>query len=972
MEQNNNRDKLVELLGKETCSGLEHFIQKIDEEQADIIMLIARKALCLFHLLPYLKIEFPNAEIVSDRVLDLNMQYFKGKKVIVVDDTLILGTTLKNIKEKLEKAKCDVKIYTYSIDRTNWQKDLIKPDYVEKFYSSDAILNFCNTLVKSFSMVSLPYLVDFPITNIGKMSKSNYQQLINEYNLEVIELPNYDYSNNSFYTILLNDLLKKQFYNQVGNTIRQIVDVLKIRVYCIHKQDENVNLRFVPIVLLKSMNINSINNIFFHLIKNSPKRVVVERLLNSPQIRLRFIQYYLSVQLGIIFFQQIQGKVKLSKYKFKKSELIYIFGKDIADICCQLLHEDISPIHICLKDTDTFIPDENIKDLLPNVTIKGYNILQSFQEIFANLVDQREIPARKWYNNMVGTLLPQVKNRLLNGIAFDKICTFFCERLGIETTEYIKEIISICLDICNDMGISVPIICNNNNTLFRAFRHGELGKKSKGNVFLLKNYLDAFCETNGYDCNAGFDKVLLEKLSVIFYRIGANNDFIENTYDYNDPESINIGFYLFGAIPIINNANDYFPNKVEDWFLNYHCYSLFKLCNDNKYHYDIVPTREGTSISDRNIIDAKMLGKIMGYVIKPNWHNKDKQTRNTGRPLNIERLTLIASCYTLGDITNALAAELNIILNWTKIVNKIKIVNYSIFSDRIFLDFQNSTVYKSFNQALFKFSNAFTPENNVPKIIKSVTSYIKDSISHHELTDIDLKTWEMYVSQLGIGNENMFVWEDNKIDTIKRRNFVYRIFREISYAGLFLIYVRYIIEVYENMINPSIGIGSKFVFVDYTTSNQYARTLVNKKVKEIKNAMLNKNEISIGSKVGKAFLKKNVNNKVTFKYCNVTYYFHILSINNENMQYTSELEFDAFYNNVLTVLGAGDPLFNNIYQKIKQQMKNVSDTTPQPYLVSILDNTIKELTNRKEIMESIIMESKIIYRQTKDNFVTLL
>ena len=90
------------------------------------------------------------------------------------------------------------------------------------------------------------------------------------------------------------------------------------------------------------------------------------------------------------------------------------------------------------------------------------------------------------------------------------------------------------------------------------------------------------------------------------------------------------------------------------------------------------------------------------------------------------------------------------------------------------------------------------------------------------------------------------------------------------------------------------------------------------------------------------------------------------------MQYTSELEFDAFYNNVLTVLGAGDPLFNNIYQKIKQQMKNVSDTTPQPYLVSILDNTIKELTNRKEIMESIIMESKVIYRQTKDNFVTLL
>lgn len=971
MEQNKDRERLVKLLGKETCSGLEHFIQKIDEEQADIIMLIARKALCLFNLLRYLKIKLPDSEIVSDRVLDLNMQYFEGKKIVVVDDTLILGTTLKKIKEKLQAAKCDVKIYTYSVDRTNWQKELIKPDYAEKFYSSDDVLYFCNTLVKSFSMVSLPYLVDFPITNLGKMSKKNYNQLINDNNLEVIELPNNDFSESSLCTILLKDFLKNSFYNQVGFTIRQIVDVLKIRVYCIHNQDENVNLRFVPIVLLKSMNVGNINRIFNHLVNNSPQKNVVERLLNSPQIRLRFIQYYLSVQLGFVFFQQIQGKVKLSKYKFKKSELIYIFGKDIADICCQLLHEDISPIHVNLNNNEISVPDENFKELLPNINIKGYNILQSFQEIFVNLVDQRELPARKWYKNKIGELPLHVKNRLLNGIAFERIGKFFCERLGILSTEYIKEILSICLDICNDSGISVPIICNNNNILFRAYRHGELGKKTKGNVILLKNFLDAFCETNGYDYNTGFDKVLLEKLSVIFYRIGAKNGFIERTYDYNDSESINIGFYLFGAIPIINKENDFFPNVPEDWFLNSHCFSLFKLCDDNKYHYDVVPTREGTAISEKDIVDARSLGNILGHVIYTR-QNDNNHVTCMRRPLNMERLTLVASCYTLGDITNALAAELNIILNWTKMVNKLKIVNYSVFSNRLFLDFSNSTVYKAFNQALFKFSNSFTPEHNVSKIIENVTNYIKYCVSHHELTNTDLIKWATYVHQLGIGNEDMFVWEDNKIDTDKRRDFVRKIFVEISYAGLLLIYIRYIIDVYENMVSPSIGIGSKFIFVDYTTNKQYSRILVDKSVKDIKKSSTNNIEISIESKAGMAFFKKCANSKVTFDYRKKTYKFHVLYINNDNLQYVSESEIDIFYKSVISVLGTDIYFFKNNYQRIKQQMIIIRKTSPQPYLVSILSKIIKELTDRIGSMDNIIMESKVIYRQAKDNFVTLL
>jgi len=643
MNREDLNKKVSEIFDKETIDSLKKFSNHIDSQNADIIILIARKAICLFELFNYLGISKPKGEIVSDRILDLDAEYFKRKKVIVVDDTLIIGTTLKEIKEKLTNFNVDFQIFAFCVDRDNWQKDLIIPNYIEKYYSSQELLNFCILAVKAFSIVSMPYLVDFPITNFNSITKTEFENIVKSDKLTPIKLPVNEFECNKLYTFLLKSEIKEMFYNKVGDSFRNIVEIVKVRAFISIVDEQNYRIRLVPIVLLKPIPKKVINDLFFYLISFSESQIF-KQLLITTKTRMRFIQYYLSVSLGQIFIENFANEKLQNHFIFKCSEIINIFGKIISVEYEKLLNENtILPF----SDVIDFMPYDNysdkFEDVFENIEVEGFNIVSSFQEIFANLFTKRELPARKELQD--GNHNTHLKNRLINGISFEKISKFFCEKLQIGLTEEIREIFSICLDICNDLGVSIPIICNNkeevckvcnknkecndkgkeecnNNEIiyFRAYRHGELGKRTKGNVFLLNTFLEAFCESNGYDVNKGFDNVLLEKLAVLFYRVGVKNRFLEVTENYSDPTAINIGFYLMGAVLIENKPNEYFPNDYHDWFLMNHCYNLFKKqkvsFDTYKYFFNIKPTREGANTKEGAEFTARILGRAFGNAIK--------------------------------------------------------------------------------------------------------------------------------------------------------------------------------------------------------------------------------------------------------------------------------------------------------------------------------------------------------------------
>src|ERR1035441_4802788 len=88
--------KLADILLREfepdMAKQLVAFGQKLSRIDANIFVFLARKSLCLYDVL--LKLGTPPIEgyVVSDRVLDMRLDPLRGKRVALVDDTLILGT----------------------------------------------------------------------------------------------------------------------------------------------------------------------------------------------------------------------------------------------------------------------------------------------------------------------------------------------------------------------------------------------------------------------------------------------------------------------------------------------------------------------------------------------------------------------------------------------------------------------------------------------------------------------------------------------------------------------------------------------------------------------------------------------------------------------------------------------------------------------------------------------------------------
>jgi hypothetical protein len=970
MERKTLKNEVIEIFGEKTIDSFKKFITYIDSRNPDIIVLMARKAICLFELFRYLDLEKPKGEIVGDRVLDLEPDYFRGKKIIIVDDTLIVGSTLSEIKEKLISYGINFEIVVFSVDNVNWQKHLIIPDYIQEPFSPEEILNFCINEVKAFSLVSLPYLVDFPTSNFIKIEKSEFKDLLSSDKTSAVSLGLYLNPLNELYTFLFENELKEQFLQKVGFSFKDIIEVIKVRVYVSYYSDAIPKVKFVPIVLLKPLTSETINVLFNYIIEYSEDPETFKRYIGKTEVKLRIIQYYLSVTLGTTFLKY--ASTISSNFKsaiFNCSETINLFGKTLSELFEKLLKADIIKPCRLLVSSNTQLDEYNAKfdDVFSNLHIEGYNILQSFQKIFSNLFDLRELPARKFL--ISGNKDKQFLNRLKKGIPFNKIVSFFSTELNIQNDDKLLAAFSIYLDICNDLGLSIPIICHFKNIYFRGYRHGELGKRTEGNIFLFYKFLEAFCITNNYNIGKGIDSILLEKLAVIFFRIAAREEFIDVTYDYSDPSAINIGFYLMGAVMVNNDKVDFFPNNRNDWFINSYCGKILKSeKEDGHYKYSIneVPHDEGIPCKIGGLHKSKQLGYVLGKVIKT--QNTDSKTIpiQHSNPININRLTILASCYSASDFAMALAAELNIIYNWLRFSVENILQKGNLINNSIFVKFDESTVYQAFNQALFKFVLTFSQTENVEKIINDASEFLNPD-------PLSKESWDYYSKKLGIGQDNRI--EIKKLNP-KLTDIIYKLSAILFRTGNWLHYVRFLLEVNENILNPRIGVNSKFEFINVKTGNPYTRQIV-KKTKADK-TLIKHFEIGYMTKIASHFRGKQLGDIVEFEDNGTSYKFQINKISNFDISFNSYLVFEKYNMDLYNKL-KGNPVIEKMeellpdnFLDIKQLMFKNRNNRNINELNAELAKTLNSLKQSEYTMNDLIKKTKEIYTSSRDNIASLL
>ena len=63
-------------------------------KEYDVLIFLARKAACLADCFDELQLSHFHCIVTSSRILDMNLSWMHNKKVAIIDDTLISGTTI--------------------------------------------------------------------------------------------------------------------------------------------------------------------------------------------------------------------------------------------------------------------------------------------------------------------------------------------------------------------------------------------------------------------------------------------------------------------------------------------------------------------------------------------------------------------------------------------------------------------------------------------------------------------------------------------------------------------------------------------------------------------------------------------------------------------------------------------------------------------------------------------------------------
>jgi hypothetical protein len=665
------------------------FGQSLAKIDADIVVFLARKSLRLYDIL--LKLGVPPVEkcVVSDRVLDMSLEPFRGKRVALIDDTLIVGTSLAKIKKMLEQVGATVATHVFCIDETWHCPDLIDPDQATVQLSDDRVMTFCTGEVRAMSLLPVPYLVDFPLTHPFRLKPNEIGALLSNTEWEALKLSTRVQESHgvSAFTLFPSEGLLSEFARCLGPKLYACLDLIKVRIWARRARDSWA-VQAVPIITLgplKEDALAQLNEQLVTLILGSAGELsCLHGSVASARACQRLTQFILSAALGHSFMSGVQERIGRNlRWQFDENETDRHYGPWLHDEMTALARDShkhllarVAMISGVSKLRRVAIPkavrDWTAKSIGVDTTGKPIrtkqkrnqrvSLLADFAEIFGRIYDTREIPARKEARQLGAAYLNAEsetpnRDRLEKGVPWQLLVEWMARLTGIPRTRVSVNTFSLLLDLCNDVGIAVPITCTDDGIVYRGYRHGEDVKFADGELALSYDVAEAFLQTAGVN---SIPRLVCEKLLVLLIKIGASQRFLEVLYGATGTDGVGrIGFDLKGARPVIRRG----PNQRADrdlWLTDYlvsrDVLRAPPKGKGRRGKYLLGTRPQGNYVVSTAPDQAKDLGNIIGMLSRP----KD------GKPpvLDDGAITILTTCSSPSDTAKALQVELDIFRHW--------------------------------------------------------------------------------------------------------------------------------------------------------------------------------------------------------------------------------------------------------------------------------------------------------------------
>lgn len=677
-----SRDMILSQFEPDIALKLLEFGNTISEQDCDYFLFMSRKFCCLYDVLQAIGMPPVKKPVISDKVLDLNLEPLRHKNILLVDDIVICGTTIWKVRERLntQARVASTRTSVFCVNEKWWAPKCVVPDYKAVVLSDDRAMTFCTNVVNALSIAPRPYLVDYPLF-FNVEIKTRYWNRI----LSSKEWTPFDISTSlqeehkvGSLTYFPSSVVCDSLRNIFDKQIFEALDIIKVRVYT-EELAWGIRMTILPILTFKPMHQNHLNKLFnahissvSNLMGDKELEAHLHEHFITPSSKLRLLQYTGASIVGAKFREYLQSnqerQIKLTP---RDSDIELLFGQwnllqvrklveffeappstsfaNEADVMPAVVELEQTEISTLLTPSASGDPisiglDE---DEIPR------NIIADFNNIFLALYNKKELPTRK----MVMSASEagdwdsiRRADRLETGITFSGILEFLKEKHGYELTNGLKNTLSLVLDSSIDKGIAVPLVRFNPNTslVYRAYRHGEDVPFTDAEAELSALAIEEAQRSLGQD---SLQKLFLEKLLVLLIRIGAATKFLKVEFGTSGQDGLaKIGFYLQGAVAKYHGPDLYAESDI--WLSKYLLEKgVIQKTEGGRYAFNRhIPAIQIKSTSP---YEAQKLGNILGTLYR------GAQDLSGNRiQLSDEDLILLSTCWRVRDVAAALYIEL--------------------------------------------------------------------------------------------------------------------------------------------------------------------------------------------------------------------------------------------------------------------------------------------------------------------------
>ncbi len=663
----------------------------------EVLLIMARKAVCLADCLSKLGYAHFDGVVTSDRILDMNMDWLKGRKIHIFDDAVISGTTLYRTIERLRKfgvEKDQIRITALCADEEWWCPDLVRPEEPIMMLDDNQTSAFCAQIVRAIGMMPRPYSVDYPIFENIVVARRDLELITSIPGFASDNLTSPLQHSRGLLSLTLTparwvqeEVKKSLGWNIAGEHL------LKLRVYGrpMEGSQQAYSLTLLPVASCPPLSQDALRTLLDSIIACFPKKredlthwFITEDPDGSSKAQMRLVLYIMATRMARLWLEQLQQIVFMTTRPMEALQnRAYLFPPPISDLVYALsrsnlplfVHADRAPVPGTESKVEPARADV-AGPLFPppfrHEALDNWSIHARVTEPFLHLYNTKELPARRLVKKFGPAVfeMPEhqsVMCRLDGGYSLEDMLAWL-EHVPKSMNRQL--ILSLALDGAIDRGVAVPTTCVRNGMVYRAYRHGEDVAYGETEIRLSAKMLYNLQQSGQV---ASLPRMWVEKALVMFIRAGIQQKFLSppgrSVGEYE--RTMGIRYSLHGAVVAVESPKLYvFPrsNGLTD-----------VLAEDNYLEEVRIHKKSGRDAQDRSITEWKVSKEPVTGYSKEQGTKAEKLGIVLGRLLearpphgkpsvSTRDLALMASCVYPRDMIGALAAEISIIRrHWQKV-----------------------------------------------------------------------------------------------------------------------------------------------------------------------------------------------------------------------------------------------------------------------------------------------------------------